>query len=156
MLVWGGYWYLRDLILTGTPLYPKGLARATDLWGEMRPASWNSSLLGSGRPQVWDMALDCVAKMTGPCHLAAVLLLPLSVVWLLTSGLWFRGGRQAEGRIRIGLALLIVAAGLVLAATPNTVELRPGTLDMLLRRDSADSLWPVLFEPGHPWSCRSA
>jgi hypothetical protein len=133
LLLWSGYWYLRNLILTGTPIYPKGFTPAADLWSQMRPGSWTSTLLGSGRSEVWPLALDCVAAMAGPCHWLAVCSLPVCLVWLVTSGLWLRAQQQVvEGTIRLGLAFLLATSGLLLVTTPNTVETSPGTMNMLL------------------------
>jgi hypothetical protein len=132
-LCWGSYWYLRNAFYTGTPFYPQGLTPATDLLAEIRPGFWTSSLLGNGRPEVWPLALEAVWRMTGPVHLAAVLAFPLVAVWMVVSALWlfWRPDRHPEGAVRLGLAWALGASALLLATTPCTVEIVPGTLDVL-------------------------
>jgi hypothetical protein len=128
----GSYWYIRNYIITEAPLYPKGFTASSDLWREMRPGSWSSTLLGNGKPEVWALAINCVAQMAGPCHVVALAGLPFILSWLTFAGSGLvRLPVLQEGRPRVTLALLIVASLLVLVVTPNTVEMVPGTMDML-------------------------
>jgi len=91
-LVLGGYWYARNAWASGTPLYPKGFTESTDVWGKIRPDSPTSTLIGSGRPEVWPLLVEAVASRGGPCQLVAVFALPLTLPWLAVSAL--------RGRIR--------------------------------------------------------
>lgn len=135
VLLWGSYWYLRNLLLTGTPLYPKGLTESTDLMGRIRPDRWwQTSLLGSGQPAVYPLLWSAIGRLAGPVHLLAVLSWPLIQVWLLLSALWLTR-REANGPTvwqRLALSLWLPAAGLLWGLTPFSVTAVPGTLDMLI------------------------
>jgi hypothetical protein len=132
-LCWSGYWYLRNTFYTGTPFYPQGLTAGTDLVAEITPEFWTSSVLGNGRPEVWPLALEAVWTMTGPVQLAAVLASPLAAIGMVVSARWLfrRPAQCSKGAIRLGLAWAMGASALLLATTPCTVEIVPGTLDML-------------------------
>ncbi len=131
MAIWGGYWYARNFWLTGTPLFPKGFGDSADVWSELRPDSHTSTLLQSGRTEVWPMLAEAVANAGGPIHGAAFLLLPAMLVWLgLSASLPSRRTRLAALR-RWWLVGVLALAALVLVATPNIVETAPGALDML-------------------------
>ena len=134
--IWGGYWYLRNFCITGTPIYPKGIGGKTDVLLQIRPQLWESTLLGNSSPDVLPLLTEAVQSMTGPCHLAAFLMLPTLVAWLIGSGtwVWVRGGRAEDGGRRLLLAVLIAGCGLVFGLTPFVVETVPGTMNMLRGR----------------------
>jgi hypothetical protein len=127
--VWSGYWYGRNLWLTGTPLYPLGFTGATNRLGAYYEGVWQTTLLGNGRPEVLPLALDAVYRTAGPCQLAAVLALPAVLGWLVVSG--FLAPAGPERASRWALALLTAGAGAVLVVTPFAVETEPGTLNHL-------------------------
>jgi hypothetical protein len=134
VLTFGGYWYVRNWVASGSPLYPLGLTAASDGLGEVYPGSlWSTTLLGNGRPELPELAMKAVWGMTGPCHLAAVLGLPATITWLVVSGL--RRARQpggrSEGAARLVLTVVTTGSGLVLLVTPFAVEDAPGTLNQL-------------------------
>lgn len=142
-LVWGGYWYLRNTWVTGLPLYPKGYSAETDLIvEEWRSRIWTSTFLGSGRAEVWPLVLEAVKKMTGPCHLVATVAIPVTVGWLLVSGLWRRwfDPPRTEASIRVAVAVALMGSALVWGMTPYAAETTPGTLDQL-----RDGYLPVRF-----------
>jgi hypothetical protein len=58
--LWGGYWYARNVWVTGAPLFPKGFGDSADVWSELRPDSHTSTLLQSGRVEVWPMLAEAV------------------------------------------------------------------------------------------------
>src|SRR5262249_54526105 len=78
------------------------------------------------------LALDSISSMAGPFHLAAIIALPLSLFWLIASS--WRPRYQANNparSFRAGLAVIIAASALVFLVIPNTVEISPGTMNML-------------------------
>jgi hypothetical protein len=107
-LLLGSYWYLRNAWLTGTPLFPKGLTASTDVWSAMRPESHTSTLLRSGRWAVWPLLADAIGVKAGPCVLAAVMLLPGTLAWLVVLQRFSRSqalpGNGLRGRLglRVG------------------------------------------------------
>lgn len=96
-IVLGGYWYARNAWVTGTPLYPKGLTQSTDVWARIRPDSPSSTLMGSGRVEVWPLLAEAVANRAGPCHLVATFALPVVIPWLAGSAVWRRVRRRRVG-----------------------------------------------------------
>lgn len=133
-LLWGSYWYVRNVVVTGTPLYPKGLTRATDLTGRIRPDHWwQTSILGNQDPSVFPLLSTAVWRFAGPCHWGAAQALPMFLLWLLVSA-WWLGRRAPQGTAhhgRLALAGWLVATGFLWGVTPFSVTARPGTLDML-------------------------
>jgi hypothetical protein len=128
-LLLAGYWYGRNLWLTGTPFFPLGLSPETDVLPQFYPNPWHSTFLGSGRPEVVPLGLRAVWKMAGPCHLLALLALPLVLGWLAGTGLLQRDFPERSSRWL--LAFLTAGAAAVLLVTPWAIETEPGTLDQL-------------------------
>jgi len=128
LLIFGCPWYIRNLWMAGSPIYPVGFSADNDLWSEMRPESWSSSFVSNVRPVVLNLVLKCVEQMAGPCHLVAIVAVPITLFWLSISA-WRL--RSTTARLRCSLVFLIVATFLVLFVSPNTVEMVPGTMDML-------------------------
>ncbi len=129
--VWGGYWYARNFWVTGAPLFPKGFGDSADVWSELRPDSHTSTLLQSGRTEVWPMLAEAVTSAGGPIYAAAFILLPAILVWLgLSASMPGRRARSAALR-RWWLIGVLALAAVVLIRTPNIVETAPGALDML-------------------------
>lgn len=133
LIIWGGYWYGRNLWFTGTPVYPKALWPGGDLQTGANPGIWSTTLLGSSRTERWLLWLSAVWRMTGPCHLAALTVLPFSLVWLGLSGYFFRsrGFRGSEANGRWALMIVVLLAGLIYAITPNTIGTYRNSLNMV-------------------------
>ncbi|GIW96028.1 MAG: hypothetical protein KatS3mg110_4069 [Pirellulaceae bacterium] len=130
-LLLGGYWYLRNWLATGTPLYPKGFSQSTDVWGQIRPDTFTSTLLGNRDPQIWPLLAESIGWMAGPCHLLAVAVFPSVIVYLLVSAFVDLSSSKGAGQARLWLALGMVLSGVVFLVTPNVVETVPGTKNML-------------------------
>lgn len=126
----GGYWYLRNYLATGTPIFPKGLLGSEDLWAQMRPESSSSSLLHNSQSEVFPMLCEAIYAQGGLFHIASFVLLPSSIITMFVLGaceqLPFR-----QRSLRIWLAGVLLLATLVFVITPNVVETAPGSLNML-------------------------
>jgi hypothetical protein len=131
VLILGSYWYIRNAIVTGAPIYPRGFTESTDLWGILRPDSHTSSMLRSGRPEVWPLFCNAVTKSAGPAQMAAVILLPVVLLWLAASAWRMRVRMAFPSTLRAWLVLTILLSALVYLMTPNVVETELGTLNML-------------------------
>lgn len=122
-----GYWYLRNVWLTGAPLYPQGSAT-----GMGYPHLWQTAFVGNSNPQLFPLAVRALRIMTGPCHMAAIALLPLTVVALIGAGVnRLLQGRRVEGAVLWALCALVVGSAGVFACTPMALEDQPGTLNHL-------------------------
>lgn len=134
-LIVGGYWYVRNTAVGGSPVYPKAIAGADDLMLRIYPALRRSSFLHSGRPEVLPMAAKAVWNLGGPCTLAAFAGAPAAVAWsLMMAAFTFgRGGRKGRriAAARIALATLLTGTAVLSAVTPLTVEDQPDTLNQL-------------------------
>jgi len=84
--VLGGYWYIRNTWVTGSPLYPKGLDPTSDPILQVQPHFYTSSFLGDGRPELLPLALRA------SCGRRARSTWPLSSAFL-----WCSGGSPFQG-----------------------------------------------------------
>ena len=131
-LAFGGYWYVRNAVVAGSPFYPLGISRESDLIGRVYPRILESTYFGNGRPEVLPLAARAAWGMTGPCQFLAVFGLPAWITWVLATGLRGRRGPSARSRYaRLGLVLLTAGSALVVGVTPVTVEDKPGTLNQI-------------------------
>lgn len=113
-----GPWYLRNMVVAGSPTYPRGLTPESDVLTKLYPAVSSSSFVGNGRPELAGLTIEAVYRMAGWLHVAALLACPLSVPWLVWTG-------------RRSLAVALVGAGVLWLVTPFAVEDVPGTLNQL-------------------------
>jgi hypothetical protein len=132
-VAWGGYWYLRNLLVSGTPVFPLG-ASAPD--GHVLPAYpdtlWRSTLLGCGHPETLKFVIRAVFTSAGPWFGAALLAAPLSAGWVAISAiLLFWRKQQLAAALRLTLAGVFLASALVCAVTPFAAEDYPGTFIQL-------------------------
>jgi hypothetical protein len=127
MLALGGYWYLRNLVMTGSPAYPLGIALT-----QIYPDVAHTSFVGNRSPQLLPLYLQAIWKMTGPIQLVAVVAAPTSFVWLAATAL--RSGMRGDRRqalARLACALTLAGTATLLCITPFAVEDRPGTLNQM-------------------------
>ncbi|HEY80404.1 MAG TPA: hypothetical protein G4O05_04930, partial [Caldilineae bacterium] len=133
IVIWGGYWYGRNLWATGTPLYPRGITAEQNVQSGVRADLLGTTLLGNPAPEKWPLWLEALWRITGPCHLGALVLLPAGLLWLGFSGALL--ARTQAGHIqrdlRLGLLGVTLASAVLYGVTPFTIEIDPGTLNML-------------------------
>lgn len=125
MLLPSAYWYGRNLIVTGTPLYPQGYSGPDSAEALLPRSAWQSSILGNGRLEVLPEYVDGVWKRGGICQTLAVLMLPLSWTWLLASTqlLAKQPDHPTDRRVLCGgVAITLMGAWLIFGATPFTVD----------------------------------
>jgi hypothetical protein len=133
VVLWSGYWYGRNLLVTGSPIYPKTLSAAADVQTGANPDLWHTTLLGNTSPEKWFLWWRAVWRMTGPCQVVALILLPASLLSLFIRGLMVRrkGPHGDGGNLHWALLAITTFSGLLYAITPNTIEVRPHTLGMV-------------------------
>lgn len=129
--VFGGYWYLRNLLATGSPLYPFGARTDGDSLDNVYPAVWQSTFIGNRSPERFDLASTAIWDAAGPVHWIAALALPITVTWVLLSARTCRHKCRGASRTRTALAVSTIAAVGVWIITPFAVESYPGTLNQL-------------------------
>lgn len=123
----GGYWYIRNLVLTGLPLYPMG-----DSASLAYPNVWSTSLLGNGDPQLWPLFFDAIWQACGPIHWAATLLLPSTICAMIWGAFRSRHRETGSSSLCWGAAVVFLSgSAAVLWITPYLVEDQPGTLNHL-------------------------
>ena len=127
----GGFWYARNAIVTGSPFFPMVAGRGPSPLAMDYPSPWQTTFLGNGKPEVWDLAIEAVWKMTGPCQLVAVYAFPAVVTWLSLAGFGLVRGVRLENTDRLMVALAMAGSAAVLWITPMALEDVPGTLNHL-------------------------
>jgi len=132
LLLWGGYWYLRNSCVAGSPLHPKSFDPEADVITKIYPDIARTSFIGNGRPELYELAVKAVWQMAGPCHVAAFVAFPVTLVWLLISG-WIsmRKHEVETADARWTIAFLIAGAFAIIFITPFAVEDQPGTLNQM-------------------------
>lgn len=125
-LLFGGYWYARNFLMTGHVFYPQG---SEDLHRRIpHPDLSRTTLAWNGDPRVPELFLKAVRELCGPVHFVFMMLLPSVVAWML----WTIWSRESEVRKQNGLLLLLLIGTAVLSVvTPMLVEDQPGTLNHL-------------------------
>jgi len=140
----GSYWYVRNAVASGSPLYPMGLAE--DI-GTGYPDVFNTTLWGHGNTDVPRLALAALWRMTGPLHYGAFWLLPVALgllflreIILARRDVVLVNVRSARNRLtgnRWAVTLLYASALLLgtfvlLLISPFCVEDVPGSMNHLI------------------------
>ena len=128
-LALGGYWYARNVIVTGYPFYPQGSPALHERI--VHPDMRKTTLAFNGDPAVPGLALAAVWKFCGPIQLAAVLLFPAIAVAAVVIGVQGMIQNRRENLARAALPILLLGALAITLVTPMLVEHRPGTLNHL-------------------------
>ncbi len=129
-----GYWYVRNAVATGNPLYPMPLFGAPPApAGTPVGGGWSSTFLGSGRWEVVPLGIRALFLVAGPCALAAFFLFPAACASLLIARPADAASSAKNARgFHLALVLVAMASVAVMLVTPFAIEARPGTLDQLL------------------------
>jgi hypothetical protein len=127
----GGFWYARNAIVAGNPFFPLVVGHGASPVGMGYPSPWQTTFMGNGRPEVWDLAFQAVWKMTGPCQLVAVYALPVVITWLCLTGSGLVRGVCPRNVDRLMVVLAMTGSASVLWITPMALEDVPGTLNHL-------------------------
>lgn len=130
LFVLGAYWYLRNLWMTGSPLFPKSFDADTDLISRIYPDIGHTSFIGNARPELPGLAIAAVWHMAGPCHATALVAAPVVLFALLVSAWKVRRTPEIALRHCVLAFLLAGTLGLLLI-TPFAVEDEPGTLNQM-------------------------
>lgn len=126
-LLFGGYWYIRNIVCTGLPLYPMG-----DTASLAYPNIWSTSLVGNDSPDLWPLFFEALWKICGPIHWFAATVLPVTVgsmIWKTCSD-WRNKPEEWIQKRWVSVAVLLGSAA-VLWVTPYLIEDQPGTLNHL-------------------------
>jgi hypothetical protein len=130
ILLLSGYWYVRNAILTGTPLYPKGFFGMPNLMAETFPHLRATTLAGHADVTDIPLLLHSIWRLLGPADWAACILLPITVGMMIGRCFGRTHSRRRAASAAVGLVVLFSVA--IFATTPFVVETQPGTRDMLL------------------------
>jgi hypothetical protein len=124
----GAYWYLRNLAISGSPVYPMRLSGSTPAVGY--PHVFETSFWGNPDPSRWSFVLPGLWKMTGPCHVISLLAAPLVFLCLMGFAIFHRG-RKDDAWSAVGFGAILFGCGALLLITPFAVEDQPETLNHL-------------------------
>ncbi|GIW97445.1 MAG: hypothetical protein KatS3mg111_0778 [Pirellulaceae bacterium] len=124
----GVFWYVRNFVLTGYPLYPSGSDALHDRI--LHPDISQTTLLFNDHPAVFELALDAVWQKAGPLHFVALLAIPAVCLELI-----FGSAKRREVAAARMIGWTVIGAlwgGLaVVLVTPMLVEDQPETLNHL-------------------------
>ena len=127
----GSFWYVRNMVISGSPLYPMGLSADIETG---YPDVGATTLWGNEDPEVPQLAMRALWRMTGPLHYYAVWMLPGGIALLILQALFRMWHRRSPGNAAQTLAyaatLLAGTLGLLLIS-PFCVEDVAGSLNHL-------------------------
>jgi hypothetical protein len=128
----GAYWYLRNWLLTGSPLYPKQFWTQNDLLQRIYPEVAYTSFLGNRRPELLPLYLEAIWRLLGPLQAGGLCLAPLGILYLLGRSLYgLHAGEKTQSVCHLTLAVALLGSGALLLITPFAIEDKPGTLNQL-------------------------
>lgn len=139
LLILGAPWYVRNWIVTGSPLYPKGfrLLGIPDAWESIRPdLAQTTLLLGSTVETTRMLFWSWVAQGGLFLLFAVVMVVPLSiasVVSMICTGKHRTWSEWSLGTTQPRAILVVACIGAlgVYIVTPNVIETVTGTRNMM-------------------------
>jgi hypothetical protein len=127
----GGYWYLRNFLVSGSPVFPLGWTGATS---DLRyPSVWETTFIGNPNSAKYSIGITILWQFAGPLYVASLMYAPVACSYL-TFDTWkaLRTGESSRAAaFPILLATALVGSFLIWIATPMLVEDEPGTLNHL-------------------------
>ncbi len=131
IILLGGWWYLRNTLITGSPIYPVGFAEQTDQISKWRPNGiWDTTVIGNkffGDNLV--SLLKAVFLFCGFGWGSLITLFPFFCVCY-----YFTGARREANLEKNGVGLLIwfiLASLAVFSVTPFVIEIEPGSFEFI-------------------------
>ncbi len=122
-----GYWYVRNWIITGSPIYPQGIAMLgiEAPWNEIRPEISTSTVFFGLNKEVFSNLVWAWWTQCGPLGMVAMFCsLPLAIAALIYS-------LKLSQQPLLLIAIATVGTAVVYLITPNVIETDPGTQNML-------------------------
>lgn len=129
--VFGGYWYYRNLLHGGSPVYPLGASvEADDITSSYRNL-WRSTIAGSGTGETTELTLIAIWKYMGLPGVASFLVIPLTLCLLLKRKNILGEVRFHRTWCRQMVAVATLLSGGVALVTPFAAEDVPFSLNQL-------------------------
>eukprot|EP00456_Euglypha_rotunda_P081801 TRINITY_DN800_c0_g1_i1.p2 TRINITY_DN800_c0_g1~~TRINITY_DN800_c0_g1_i1.p2 ORF type:complete len:664 (+),score=32.92 TRINITY_DN800_c0_g1_i1:7617-9608(+) len=125
----GSYWYIRNICITGYPLFPQGSSVLHERI--VHPDILRTTLAFNGDPTIVELVLRATWSLCGPIHYLGLLATPALIVGLVVVAI--RGCRKHSVDQYIIYTLLSVFVGTlaITLLTPMLVEDQPDTLNHL-------------------------
>jgi len=115
-------WYVRNLLLSGSPFFPLGFTAETNALAAINPGTWNTTFVGCGDTlRQWMHFRDTLVAEGGLFYCLAVDSLPLSCAWALVSALSLKSP-TSESNSFVMVVSTAVGAVAVFAVTPFTID----------------------------------
>lgn len=146
-MLYGGPWYFRNWVLTGSPLFPKGFPALgiPDAWETLRPNLLSSCLLfGSTAETTWLLAQAWLAQTSLLMAIAASFVIPIAILYfslghsrlaLLNTNyhriVIARPLNCASSKAATVVRVIALLALFTYVCTPNVIETEIGSRNML-------------------------
>lgn len=131
VLSFSGYWYVRNWIIGGSPIFPMGIGH--DI-ATAYPDVWSTTFLGNKDACVPGLAVDALWRMTGPVHFAAIMATPALLVYFFARTLVIKipgDDCSRESLTSLFMAIVLCGSCALLLITPFCLEDESGSLNHL-------------------------
>lgn len=119
------YWYGRNAVASGTPVFPLGYKgkNVSELNLRLQRSVWKQSFLGNGRHELFPQYVEAVWEEGGASQGAALMTLPTAFLWIIGSTI-LSNRRKDIGNTakRLGFGVMVVGAWTIFVITPFTVN----------------------------------